>query len=158
MFLQAPIVPDFTSEISNWVGLFVVRKHSTKNYLKQQKKSSNYLKTTKGICSVTTPPTRKHKKSIQKLLEIVQKKAAFFQDVRYLPCNQPPPVFQYCSFSRLLSDNIFTNSAVGHRVAMSVCLRHWVQFFSRPLIGPQILLWLCPMQKGVYYTVFANFK
>ena len=30
----------------------------------------------------------------------------------------------------------------GHRVAMSVCvcvcLRHRVQFFSRPLIGPQI--------------------
>ena len=45
---------------------------------------------------------------------------------------------------------LFTNSAplgrVGHRVAMSVCvcvcvsvcLRHRVQFFSRPLIGPQI--------------------
>ena len=44
----------------------------------------------------------------------------------------------------------FTNSAplgrVGHRVAMSVCgdvcvsvcLRHRVQFFVRPLIGPQV--------------------
>ena len=45
-----------------------------------------------------------------------------------------------------LSHSIFTNSAplgrVGHRVAMSVCvsvcLRHRVQLFSRPLIGPEI--------------------
>ena len=51
-------------------------------------------------------------------------------------------------FSWLISISlfIFTNSAplgrVGHRVAMSVCLfvclRHQVQFFSRPLIGPRI--------------------
>ena len=41
---------------------------------------------------------------------------------------------------------IFTNSAplgrVGHRVAMSVCvcvcLRHRVQFFLRPFIGPEV--------------------
>ena len=37
---------------------------------------------------------------------------------------------------------IFNNSAplgrVGHRVAMSGYLRHRVQFFSRPLIGPQV--------------------
>ena len=42
------------------------------------------------------------------------------------------------TYHLFLSLNRHVRLSVCLSVCVSVCLRHWVQFFSRPLIGPQI--------------------
>ena len=59
-------------------------------------------------------------------------------------CN--PPLYIDITFEPILPFPFLVGFGIylGHRVAMSVCvcvcLRHWVQFFPRPLIGLEITL------------------